>query len=279
MTLKIALDAGHGLSSYKGIPKALDKNQTKEWTLNDRIADKLEVALKSYDVSIIRTDDTTGKVDVSLKERYTRANEFGADVFISIHHNGGALLTKAGGTVVYYSSSKEERKVQAQSLYDCLIAETGLVGNRSSKVIKKGFTVIAKTTMPAFLCELGFMDSKTDYKIILTEEYAEKVVVAIVNFLIKKFGLVKKQKEEREEKYQSKTMVDITLHQLKKGDRGTQVETLQRLLASNGFDIGESGVDGSFGGDTHNAVIKFQEVNGIKANGIVGKDTWLLLLL
>lgn len=278
MAFKLALDAGHGLSKNKGIPKALDPNQTREWTLNDRIADKLEVALKDYDVSIIRTDDTTGKEDVSLKERYTRANEFGADVFISIHHNGGALLTNAGGSKVFYSSSKAERKVQAQSLYDCLIAQTGLVGNRSTKVSKKAYTVIAKTTMPAFLIENGFMDSKLDAPIILTEEHADKTVVGIVNFLVKEFGIVKKTKE-REEKYQSKTMVDITLHQLKNGDYGTQVETLQRLLASHGFDIGSSGVDGSLGDDTHNAVVKFQEVNGIKTNGIVGKDTWPLLLL
>lgn len=278
MALKLALDAGHGLSKNKGIPKALDPNQTREWTLNDRIADKLEVALKDYDVSIIRTDDTTGKEDVSLKERYTRANEFGADVFISIHHNGGALLTNAGGSKVFFSSSKAERRGQAQSLYDYLVAETGLVGNRSTKVSKKAFTVIAKTTMPAFLIENGFMDSKIDAPIILTEEHADKTVVGIVNFLVKEFGIEKKP-TERKEKYQSKKMVDIQLHQLKKGDRGTQVETLQRLLASHGFDIGSSGVDGSFGDDTHNAVVKFQEINGIKANGIVGIDTWSLLLL
>ena len=278
MSLKLALDAGHGLSKNKGIPKALDKNQTREWTLNDRIADKLEVALKDYDVSIIRTDDTTGKVDILLNERVRRANEFGADVFISIHHNGGAMLTKAGGTKVFYSSSKAERKVQAQSLYDCLIAQTGLVGNRSTKVSKKAYTVIAKTSMPAFLIENGFMDSKVDAPIILTEEHADKTVLGIVNFLVKEFGIVKKTKE-REEKYQSKTMVDITLHQLKKGDYGTQVGTLQNLLLANGYDIGKDGVDNSFGTDTHNAVVNLQKDNGFKANGIVGKDTWPLLLL
>ncbi len=278
MALKLALDAGHGLSSYKGVPKALDKNQTKEWTLNDRIADKLEVALKGYDVSIIRTDDTTGKVDVSLKERYTRANEFGADLFISIHHNGGAMLTNAGGTKVFYSSSKEERKVQAQSLYYCLIAQTGLVGNRSTKVSKKAYTVIAKTTMPAFLIENGFMDSKVDAPIILTEEHADKTVAAIVNFLIKEFGLVKK-KTERKEKYQSKNNVKITLHELKKGDYGKQVGTLQMLLQAKGYDIGKSGVDKSFGTDTHNAVVKLQKDNGIKLDGIVRDDVWSLLLL
>lgn len=275
MALKLALDAGHGLSSYKGIPKALDKNQTKEWTLNDRIADKLEIALKEYDVSIIRTDDTTGKVDIELSERVRRANEFGADVFISIHHNGGALLTNAGGTKVFYSSSKAERKVQAQSLYDCLIAETGLVGNRSTKVSKKAYTVIAKTSMPAFLIENGFMDSKVDAPIILTEEHADKTVVAIVNFLIKEFGMVKK-KVEPTEKYQSKKMVDVQLHQVKKGDVGSHVRILNAILYALGYEVGLSNV---FDEDTEKAVKLEQKAHKLKVDGIVGKDTWSALLL
>lgn len=273
MALKLALDAGHGLSSYKGIPKALDKNQTKEWTLNDRIADKLEVALKEYDVSILRTDDTTGKVDVSLKDRYTRSNEFGADVFISIHHNGGALQTNSGGTVVYYASSKAERKAQAQSLYDCLIAQTGLVGNRSSKVIKKDFTVIAKTNAPSFLIENGFMDSKKDAPIILTEEHADKTVVAIVNFLVKEFGL---EKKEVKEKYQSKKTVDIAFHYMKKGDIGDQVKFLNHLLSLMGYDVV---VTREFDERTNKAVKEFQKSKGLSADGVVGKDTWSNLLM
>lgn len=271
MAFKLALDAGHGLSSYKGIPKALDKNQTKEWTLNDRIADKLEVALKDYDVSIIRTDDTTGKEDVSLAERCRRANEFGADFFISIHHNGGALLTNAGGTKVFYYSSKAERKEQAQSLYDCVVAETGLVGNRSTKVSKKSLYVLRNTDMGALLLENGFMDSKIDAPIILTEEHADKTVVGIVNFLIKEFGIVKKQKEELKEKYQSKKMVDIQLHQIKKGDVGNHVRVLNAILYSLGYKVGTSNV---FDEDTEKAVRLEQKAHGLKDDGIVGKDTW-----
>lgn len=270
MALKLALDAGHGLSSYKGIPKALDANQTKEWTLNDRIADKLEVALKDYEVSIIRTDDTTGKVDIALSERCRRANEFGADVFISIHHNGGAMLTNAGGTKVFYYSSKAERKVQAQSLYDCLIAQTGLVGNRSIKVSKHAYYVVKNTDMPAFLIENGFMDSKADAPIILTEEHADKTVVGIVNFLIKEFGMVKK-KIEPTDKYQSKKMVDVQLHQIKKGDVGNHVRVLNAILYSLGYKVGTSNV---FDEDTEKAVKLEQKAHKLKEDGIVGKDTW-----
>lgn len=191
--LKVAIDAGHYLKTpgKRVTLSDIDPSNTREWSLNDRIADKLEALLKSYDCEILRVDDTTGKTDVSLKNRARKANEWGADVYISIHHNGGIYGGTGGGTVVFYYSSKKERKTQAEALYNAIIANTGLVGNRASKVVKKGYSVLVNTKMPSFLCELGFMDSRTDVPIILTEEYANKSAKGLVDFLVKSFGLKK----------------------------------------------------------------------------------------
>jgi len=110
----IAIDAGHGLTtSGKRCMKSIDPNETREWWLNNRIADRLEVLLASYDCKIIRVDDTTGVKDISLANRVKAANNGKADVYISIHHNAGANGSTAGGTEVYYYSSKAERKTQA----------------------------------------------------------------------------------------------------------------------------------------------------------------------
>ena len=46
--------------------------------------------------------------------------------------------------------------------------------------------------MPAVLLELGFMDSATDSKIILTEKYADSCAEAIVEVFVKRLGLNKK---------------------------------------------------------------------------------------
>ena len=194
MSKIIALDAGHGMSTAgKRCLKSLDKNETREWYLNDRIMDLVEATLKNiYDCTVIRTDDTTGKKDISLSTRVKTANQAKADVFISMHHNAGVNGGSGGGTVVYYSSSKTERAGQAQRLYDRIVNLTGLKGNRSQKVIKKGFYVIAKTTMPAFLVENGFMDSSTDVPIILTEDHAKKTAEGVVNFLVDMLSLKKK---------------------------------------------------------------------------------------
>ncbi len=180
----IALDAGHGMKTAgKRCLKSLDPNQTREWYLNDRIMDKVEAALQAYDCTVIRVGDTTGAKDVSLASRVKTANSAGADIYISMHHNAGLNGRKGGGTVVFYSSSKPERGIQAQALYNAITSRTGLKGNRSQKVVKKGFYVIRNTSMPAFLIENGFMDSPDDVPVILTEQHADRTAEGVVYFI------------------------------------------------------------------------------------------------
>ena len=176
--MKIAIDAGHGLNTQgKRCLKAIDSNQTREWWLNDRIADRLQKELANYkDCEVLRVDDTTGRTDVSLEDRVAKANAWGADVYLSLHHNAGLGGKRGGGIMVFYYSSKEERRVQATALYNCVVKHTDLAGNRASKVSNTAFYVLRNTKMPAFLLENGFMDSTTDTPIILTEAHANKTV-------------------------------------------------------------------------------------------------------
>lgn len=186
----IALDAGHGIhTAGKRCLKTIDPNETREWWLNDRIADRVQEMLAAYDCTVLRVDDTTGAKDISLSARVKAANAAKADIYISIHHNAGINGGIGGGTVVYYCSSAAVRPLQAQRLYNTITARTGLFGNRSSKVIKYGWYVISKTTMPAFLIENGFMDSKTDVPIILSATHAERTAQGIVDFLVAELHL------------------------------------------------------------------------------------------
>ena len=189
-TMLIAIDAGHGLKTAgKRCDVTIDPKTTREWVLNDRIADRLEELLKNYDCSTIRVDDTTGDKDIALSKRTDTANAKKADVYISIHHNAGINRGSGGGVIVYYYSNKAERARQAQDLYNAIVAKNGLVGNRATKVAKKGYDVLANTDMPAFLIENGFMDSTTDTPIILTADHAEKTAQGILNFLVKEYSL------------------------------------------------------------------------------------------
>lgn len=67
-----------------------------------------------------------------------------------------------------------------------------------------------------------------------------------------------------------------TLPVLRKGDRGEYVELLQRELAKRGF--ASTPADGVFGSNTDTAVRAFQSSRRLTVDGIVGEQTWTVLL-
>lgn len=192
---RISLTAGHyKYTAGKRCLKSLDKKETREWVLNDRICDKIQTLLKQYEgYELIRTDDTTGEKAISNSERIRKANKFKADIYISIHHNAGIKGGSGGGIVAYtYTKVDNETKQWQKELYNALICKTGLKGNRSQPLATANLQECRETTMPAVLLELGFMDSKTDVPIILTENYANKCAEAIVSVLVERGKLTKK---------------------------------------------------------------------------------------
>ena len=68
--------------------------------------------------------------------------------------------------------------------------------------------------------------------------------------------------------------VKVSLSVLKKGSKGEEVKTLQRLLMALGYSLEHYGADGSFGGVTERAVKAFQTDKNIAIDGSVGKETW-----
>ena len=77
--------------------------------------------------------------------------------------------------------------------------------------------------------------------------------------------------------------VTVTLTVLRKGSKGNEVKTLQRLLNALGYNLGnygerKDGVDGDFGARCDTAVRAFQKASGLTVDGVVGQATWTKLL-
>ena len=66
--------------------------------------------------------------------------------------------------------------------------------------------------------------------------------------------------------------IDITVN-LKKGDSGDMVKTMQKMLIACGYSCGSAGVDGFFGDKTLAAVKAIQKVSEITVDGIYGPVT------
>ena len=63
---------------------------------------------------------------------------------------------------------------------------------------------------------------------------------------------------------------------VRQGDTGILVQVVQRLLAHQGHALE---VDGAFGGGTRQNVVDFQSGQDLAADGVVGEDTWLALIV
>lgn len=196
---KIALGAGHGINSAgKRCMKALDPKETREWWLNDRVCDYIADGLSKYEgYSLLRTDDwDDGKDNIDLSDRANEANAWGADVYISVHHNAGANGTSAGGIVAFsHPNASAAAHAWRDDLYEALIKHTDLKGNRWKGNLTGDYQILRETKMPAVLLELGFMDSSIDVPIILTDAHARKCADAIVEVLVKRGKLTKKKTE------------------------------------------------------------------------------------
>lgn len=197
---KIALGAGHGMrTAGKRCMKALDPKETREWWLNDRVCDYVESYLKDYEgYSLLRLDDSDdGAEDVPLAQRTNAANAWGADFYLSVHHNAGINGGSGGGIIAYTHPQSSKASVEwRDALYDALIKHTGLKGNRSNPKATADYYVLRKSNMPAVLLELGFMDSKTDVPVILSDGYAQECARAIVEIIVQRGKLTKKETED-----------------------------------------------------------------------------------
>lgn len=265
---KLAIDAGHyAKTAGRRISKKFDKNQTREWVLNDRIARYVAEFAKEYEgVETLRVDDASGKSLVKLQKRCDKANDWKADFYLSIHHNAGINGGKGGGIVAY---GYKKPFTYRDAIYKACVAATGLKGNRSKPLASKGFHVLKHTKMMSVLMECGFMDSATDAPIILTEDYAQKMARAMVEAIAKVAGLEKKTAQKT---------VAVALPVLRKGVKTESVRAMQRLLIAGGYPCGEQGADGSFGGATQKALKSFQKENALAETGICDKAEWQSLL-
>ncbi len=222
---KLALNAGHGLyTAGKRCLKALDENETREWTLNSRICNKIEEKLKAYeDYELIRLDDTTGNTDVALATRTKKANDFDADFYLAIHHNAGVNGGKGGGVIaITYLKVDAQTTAWQTELYNAVIEHTGLRGNRSQPLQKQNLHEVRESKMPAVLLECGFMDSATDVPIILNDSHAEKVADACVEVIAIRGGLKKKVAA-------TKKTIDELAREVIAGKWGNGSERKQRL--------------------------------------------------
>lgn len=177
MATTIVLDAGHGASdlgaTYQG-------RQEKD----DNLALVLAVGdiLSRFDgINVVYTRDQD--VYDSPSRKAAIANEAEADLFLSIHRNSTPVPNTYSGveTLVYNRFGEAariarniDRQLEAIGFEDLGITE------------RKNLTVLKRTTMPAVLLEIGYINTDADNAFF--DENFDEIARAIADGVLVSFG-------------------------------------------------------------------------------------------
>lgn len=272
MAKKVYLDPGHGGSQ----PGAVGYVVEKDVNLVMALACRDYLVASGVEVKMSRTGDTTTSISGSCKE----ANNWGADLAVSIHNNAGG----GDGFEVFHSINGGTGKTLAQNIE----TEVKAIGQNSRGVkTKKGkngdyYGFIRQTNMPAVICEGAFVDT-VDVLIIDTKAEQQAFGYAYARGILKTLGVKDKGGATSTAKpaattTKKTTTVSLTLPQLSEGDSGNSVKAMQTLIEAAGYSVGSAGADGIFGSGTLKGLKKYQDKKGLDADGICGTQTWTKLL-
>lgn len=170
---KFYLDAGHGGSD----PGAVNNNLAFE----EKVA-ALDICLKlglllermGANVKYSRTIDTYP----SLTQRAREANNFKADAFISIHLNSAENKSASGIETLVYANTGITGKL-ASVVQSNMVKATSFK-DRGVKV-RPDLTVLKKTSMPAILCEVGFISNDDEARLLFSKKIQDGLAKAIAD--------------------------------------------------------------------------------------------------
>ncbi len=189
--MKVCIDPGH--NSY-GADTGAEGNGLREQDLTLNICRRIKPLLESNGISVVLTRDgdlvnglSTGYTLIqSLQRRVDIAENFKADLFVSVHINAGGgtgeeiLIQGSGGRAETLANKILPYLVQAGSWY-----------NRGVKV--QDVMVLRETSMPAILTENGFIDSGGDSSRFKYTSFFHDLAVAHAKGICAYFGIQYKE--------------------------------------------------------------------------------------
>lgn len=185
----IVIDPGHG-----GIdPGSIGyKTKVKESDLNLKLSKMLSKKLEDVGINIVmtRSDENalaegTGKSfkkkDMELRKEIIKRVR--PNMVLSLHHNSYTRHDLRGAQVFYDKTSEISRQIA-----DCIQSEFIENLEKSSKTTSPGDYYMLKCTYaPSVIVECGFLSNEEEEKLLLSEDYQEKIVDSIykgiMNFL------------------------------------------------------------------------------------------------
>lgn len=183
MTTKIYVDAGHGGTD----PGAIGCGGVRESTITLAVARYLQTELKRQGISVkmSRENNSTKK----LATRCSEANNWGANIVISLHCNAYNTQTACGTETYVYKKGSNAEKI-ANLVQKNLVATLGI----TNRGVKEGnLAMVRDTIAPAVLCELAFITNVNDCARVNNATAQKKCAIAICKGICSYLGITYKK--------------------------------------------------------------------------------------
>ena len=187
LNIIIVLDAGHGGIDPGSIGKV---TKTTESELNLIVVNKLEKLLIASGIDVIKTrKDANGLYGIysndykirDMKARKDIIVNSNAHLLVSIHMNS-FTQSKYRGAQVFYDDANEYSEILALSVQNCFASDLP----ESNKGVAIGDYYILKSdnSIPSILCECGYLSNPEDEKLLVSDEYQDKLCYSIYKGII-----------------------------------------------------------------------------------------------
>lgn len=184
--MKVYIDAGH---NYSGVDTGAVGHGLREQDITYKIASRVEKTLLAKGISVKMsrnslTDNVVsgGSVSNSLRARYSSANEWKADIFVSIHCNAGG----GSGCEVYCYKSGGQAETLAKNILSGMLWNTDLI---SRGVKTANYAVLKNTNMPAVLVETAFIDNENNAAFLGSEDGQKQIAKGIAEGIMEYLGV------------------------------------------------------------------------------------------
>jgi len=170
---RIAIDPGHGGED----PGETVPAGESEAELTFRIAARASVLLESHGAIVILTrGPNDGPSDT---ERAGFANEFAADLLISIHLNAHPGRV-AEGASTYFFQHGDIASEPGEHLAGLMQREFVRSGRQDCRSHGKAYPILRETAMPAVVVEPGFITNPSDLSLLMQSDSLDRLAEAIV---------------------------------------------------------------------------------------------------
>lgn len=163
--MKIFIDEGH---NYSGADTGATGNGIREQDVTYNVGKELGSLFEGVGIatkhSRNKITDNVGKtLNESLYGRYSSANDWNADYFISLHCDSFKNIQAKGSHICVYSKCGVAEEL-ANKINSHLLP-LGLEGRSSHIVVRPDLAVLSKTKMTAILIEMGFISNPDNAKL------------------------------------------------------------------------------------------------------------------